>query len=158
MTLRNITFLWILPIFPVKCYWSCQMWVLFNHSFLTWSHLRPICIESNEMKPGLDVIMGWKKSFKVVWMEALMYKIFRLSWQVKTVWLFFPLETPVTAGSCRVMGGAPCCWGWVWGAGKKGCVFTANGALWVTVERAFPNWWVQTRLPRSPLQQGDTHR
>lgn len=34
----------------------------------------------------------------------------------------------------------------------------ANGALWVTVERAFLNWWVQKWLPRSTLQQGDTHR
>lgn len=55
------------------------------------------------------------------------------------------------AGPCTVMGGTPRCWGWVWGAGKKGCAFTANEALWVTVERVLLNWWVQRQLPSSSL-------
>lgn len=45
------------------------------------------------------------------------------------------------AGPCTAMGGAPRCWGWARGAGKKGCSFTLNEALWVTVERVLLNWW-----------------
>lgn len=61
------------------------------------------------------------------------------------------------AGPCTVMGGTPCCWGWVWGAGKKSCAFTVNEALWVTVERVLLNWWVQRQFPSSSLPHGNTH-
>lgn len=81
---------------------------------------------------------------KSKWRDFVLYK--------QTVLWMWP-----EAGPCTVMGGTPRCWGWIWGAGKKGCAFTVNEALWVTVERTLLNWWVQRQLPRSSLPHGDTH-